>query len=85
MRRSERLSRPGESLPCLIRPHPVSQWSNTGIGQPSSLPAWRALHAIGVVPSWAWARFLADKDAVIFTFSDRAAQEKLGIWREDRR
>ncbi len=40
---------------------------------------------IGVVPAWAWSRFRADKDAVVFTFSDRAAQEKLGIWREDRR
>ena len=40
---------------------------------------------IGVVPSWAWAQLRADKDAIVFTFSDRAAQEKLGIWREDRR
>lgn len=40
---------------------------------------------IGVVPSWAWSKFRADKDAIVFTFSDRAAQEKLGIWREDRR
>ena len=40
---------------------------------------------IGVVPSWAWVKFRASKDAIVFTFSDRAAQEKLGIWREDRR
>ena len=40
---------------------------------------------IGVIPSWAWSRMRADKDAIVFTFSDRAAQEKLGIWREEKR
>jgi gentisate 1,2-dioxygenase len=40
---------------------------------------------IGIVPSWAWHSMRASKDAIVFTFSDRSAQEKLGIWREDRR
>ncbi len=37
------------------------------------------------VPTWAWKSLRASKDAIIFTMSDRAAQEKLGIYREDRR
>ncbi len=40
---------------------------------------------IAVVPSWAWHRLRAEKDAIVFTFSDRSAQEKLGIWREELR
>jgi gentisate 1,2-dioxygenase len=40
---------------------------------------------IGVIPSWAWHSLRAGKDTIVFTFSDRSAQEKLGIWREDRR
>lgn len=35
------------------------------------------------VPSWSRMRFRAEKQAVIFSYSDRAAQEKLGFWRED--
>ena len=37
-----------------------------------------------VVPSWKPVIHETDSDAVIFSFSDRAVQEKLGIWREDR-
>ena len=37
-----------------------------------------------VAPSWAAQRHLAATEAVLFSFSDRAAQEKLGIWREQR-
>jgi gentisate 1,2-dioxygenase len=40
---------------------------------------------IAVWPAWAWGHMRASKDAIFFTFSDRAAQEKLGIWREERR
>jgi gentisate 1,2-dioxygenase len=40
---------------------------------------------IAVIPAWAWHGLRASKDAVLFTFSDRVAQEKLGLWREDRR
>ncbi|MGA3294795.1 MAG: gentisate 1,2-dioxygenase [Candidatus Acidiferrales bacterium] len=37
-----------------------------------------------VVPSWARQAHRADSEAVLFSFSDRVAQEKLGIWREQR-
>jgi gentisate 1,2-dioxygenase len=36
------------------------------------------------VPGWMPRRYRAGKDTVTFTFSDRGAQEKLGLWREDR-
>ncbi len=35
-----------------------------------------------VVPSWALAAHDAGDDAVLFSFSDRAAQKALGLWRE---
>jgi gentisate 1,2-dioxygenase len=37
-----------------------------------------------VAPSWALQQHRAETEAVLFSFSDRAAQEKLGIWREQR-
>jgi gentisate 1,2-dioxygenase len=37
-----------------------------------------------VVPSWRRHVHEADDDAVLFSFSDRPVQEKLGLWREDR-
>jgi gentisate 1,2-dioxygenase len=37
-----------------------------------------------VVPSWAEHRHLASSDSVVFTFSDRVVQQKLGVWREAR-
>jgi gentisate 1,2-dioxygenase len=37
---------------------------------------------IFVVPSWNERRFSADSDLVLFSFSDKAAQERLGLWRE---
>jgi gentisate 1,2-dioxygenase len=39
---------------------------------------------IFVVPSWARQQHRAESEAVLFSFSDRAAQEKLGLWREQR-
>ena len=36
------------------------------------------------VPGWYQHRFEADEDAVLFSFSDRVVQEKLGLWREQR-
>ena len=36
-------------------------------------------------PGWAWRRLHASSDAILFAFSDRSAQEKLGYWREERR
>ena len=37
---------------------------------------------IFVVPSWSARAFTATNDLVLFSFSDRAAQQKLGLWRE---
>ena len=37
---------------------------------------------IVVVPAWAERRFEADSDLVLFSYSDRATQEKLSLWRE---
>jgi gentisate 1,2-dioxygenase len=37
-----------------------------------------------VVPAWAPRRLRASKDAILFVFSDRSAQEKLGLYRESR-
>jgi len=39
-------------------------------------------HDVFVVPSWEPYRVEADSDCVIFSYSDRAAQEALGFWRE---
>ncbi len=40
-------------------------------------------HDVFVVPSWEVHRFSAATDCVIFSYSDRAAQEALGFWREE--
>lgn len=37
-----------------------------------------------VVPSWMSHRHIADDEAVLFAFSDRVVQQKLGVWREAR-
>jgi gentisate 1,2-dioxygenase len=40
-------------------------------------------HDVLVIPPWETYCFEADTDCVLFSFSDRAAQELLGYWRED--
>jgi len=45
--------------------------------------AWQP-RDIFVAPSWKWIEHRAASDAVLFSFSDRAAQQKLGFWREQR-
>ena len=35
-----------------------------------------------VVPAWHFHQFSAAEDLVLFSYSDKAAQEKLGLWRE---
>jgi gentisate 1,2-dioxygenase len=35
-----------------------------------------------VTPSWSPVRHFADDDAILFSLSDRPAQEALGLWRE---
>ncbi|WP_219895019.1 gentisate 1,2-dioxygenase [Aquisediminimonas profunda] len=37
---------------------------------------------IVVVPAWAQRRFVASSDLVVFSYSDRAAQQRLELWRE---
>lgn len=37
-----------------------------------------------VIPAWSWRRFKASEDCILFCFSDRVAQEKLGLFREER-
>ena len=39
-------------------------------------------HDVFVVPPWEPYRFVADRNCLLFSFSDRAAQEALGFWRE---
>ncbi len=45
--------------------------------------AWKP-RDIFVVPGWHRHRHLATSEAVLFSFSDRPVQEKLGLWREER-
>lgn len=40
-------------------------------------------HDCFVMPPWQSHRFVARTECVLFSFSDRAAQEGLGFWRED--
>jgi len=42
-----------------------------------------APHDVFVVPSWTFHQFTAETDCVLFSYSDRAAQEALGFWREE--
>ncbi len=44
---------------------------------------WRE-RDIFVVPSWVDVRHFPGADSVLFSYSDRAIQETLGIWRERR-
>jgi gentisate 1,2-dioxygenase len=41
-------------------------------------------HDIFVIPNWTWATLEADEDAVLFSYSDRAALEKLTLFRQQR-
>jgi gentisate 1,2-dioxygenase len=45
--------------------------------------AWKP-RDIFVVPSWATHNHSAKGEAVLFSFSDRPLQDKLGLWREER-
>jgi len=41
-------------------------------------------HDIFVVPSWVPVSHHAESESVLFSYSDRPVQEKLGLWREQR-
>ena len=45
--------------------------------------AWRP-HDVFVVPPWTPVTHSCAEDSVLFSFSDRPVQQKLGLWREDR-
>jgi len=40
-------------------------------------------HDVFVVPSWEFCELSAESDCVLFSYTDRAAQEALGFWREE--
>ncbi|WP_071795988.1 cupin domain-containing protein [Natronohydrobacter thiooxidans] len=42
------------------------------------------LNDVMAVPGWTWRTMSASEDTILFHFSDRSAQEKLGIWRRQR-
>lgn len=54
-----------------------------GDGSETRTIAWKP-RDIFALPCWVPHRLEADEDATLFSFSDRTAQEKLGLWREDR-
>jgi gentisate 1,2-dioxygenase len=54
-----------------------------GEGAEERTIAWKP-RDIFAIPCWVPHRFEADEDATLFSFSDRVAQQKLGIWREER-
>jgi gentisate 1,2-dioxygenase len=60
---------------CVVEGHGQSRISETTI-------TW-APHDIFVVPSWQSVAHQAADEAVLFSFSDRAAQKALGLWREE--
>ena len=41
-------------------------------------------HDVFVAPGWTWRSFAADRDCLLFSFSDRPLQEHLGFWRGER-
>jgi gentisate 1,2-dioxygenase len=43
-----------------------------------------APHDVAVVPGWMAYTLRASEDWVVFSFSDRSAQEKLGFFRDER-
>jgi gentisate 1,2-dioxygenase len=41
-------------------------------------------HDVFVVPGWRWHYHQATEEAMLFSFSDRPVQQKLGLWRDQR-
>jgi gentisate 1,2-dioxygenase len=64
---------------------PVEGRGRLSIGEGSSLKVidWKP-RDIFVVPCWMPYRLESDEDATLFSYSDRVAQQKLGLWREIR-
>lgn len=59
----------------------VEGGGETRIGE--QVLSWRP-HDIFVAPSWAPVIHHAEEESVLFSYSDRPVQEKLGLWREQR-
>jgi gentisate 1,2-dioxygenase len=59
----------------------VEGWGQSRVGD--QVFDWEP-HDIFVVPSWVSVGHRAAQDAVLFSYSDRPVQEKLGLWREQR-
>ncbi|MGO4126919.1 cupin domain-containing protein [Inquilinus sp. YAF38] len=43
---------------------------------------WRE-NDVFVVPNWTWRHHVSERDSVLFSFSDCAMQQALGIWRDE--
>jgi gentisate 1,2-dioxygenase len=54
-----------------------------GDGDDAVVLSWKP-RDIFAIPCWVPHRLESDADATLFSFSDRTAQVKLGIWRDDR-
>ncbi|MGW3183781.1 gentisate 1,2-dioxygenase [Kitasatospora sp. NPDC001119] len=61
---------------------PIEGRGRTHIGD--QVLDWQARDVV-VVPSWSWVHHEADEESVLMSYSDRAAQRALGLWREERR
>jgi gentisate 1,2-dioxygenase len=57
--------------------------SLVGAGEGTKTLSWGP-RDVFVVPSWATHRHVAGEDAVLFSYSDRGVQEKLGLFREEK-
>jgi gentisate 1,2-dioxygenase len=74
-----------ETTPCA--PPTASSWrwrkaaAKVTVGEETFSFAPRDVVAI---PAWSWRSFKASDDCFVFCFSDRVAQEKLGLFREQR-
>ncbi len=81
----QKLPKGFKSLPCRSTDGAVYSVAE-GRGRVKLGDAWQEFEARDhfVVPSWTSAAFEAEDDCVLFSFSDRAAQESLGLWRERR-
>jgi len=56
---------------------------HVGEGANAKVIAWKP-RDIFVVPCWVPYRLEAEEDSTLFSYSDRVAQQKLGLWREIR-
>jgi gentisate 1,2-dioxygenase len=64
-------------------PGPVG--SSAAAGDPGTRVLEWGARDVFVVPAWTWYTHEADEESVLFSFSNRPVQEKLGLFREERR